>query len=156
MLQQQPKGSVTPGRAIPIRQADHLRRTLDVLPGAGEGVHNMKRREPKGAASIAHRSAPPLGAAHITLCRSFQVAISDGERQPTLWEPGMTRSGPLAAWLSSKCNRRANIPAITEAGGYTCCTPALIDHGPKWVTSFRSRTAIVRSWCQTAFQLESC
>jgi len=91
----------------------------------------------------------------ITLGRSAQAETSPPERQPTWWEPGMTRSGPLPGWLSSRCSRTVNISAITDAGGCTWRTPALIDHGPNCAKFFRSRTAMVRSWCQTTFQLES-
>jgi hypothetical protein len=36
----------------------------------------------------------------------------------------------------------------------TCKIPAFVVHGPNPLTSARSRTAIVKSWCQTTFQIE--
>jgi probable HAF family extracellular repeat protein len=36
----------------------------------------------------------------------------------------------------------------------TCKIPAFVVHGPNPLTSARSRTAIVKSWCQTTFQFE--
>src|SRR5258707_10259042 len=48
----------------------------------------------------------------------------------------------------------ARIPLITSTGGCTCKTPAFTVHGPNPSTSLRSRTAIVKSWCQTTFQFE--
>lgn len=43
---------------------------------------------------------------------------------------------------------------MTSGGGCTCKIPAFIVHGPNPQTSARSRTAIVKSWCQTTFQFE--
>jgi hypothetical protein len=43
---------------------------------------------------------------------------------------------------------------ITSCGGCTCKIPAFIVHGPNPLTFARSRTAIVKSWCQTTFQFE--
>ena len=83
-------------------------------------------------------------------------AISSSASRPDSCEPGITRNGPLSSALSSKCNLTASISLITSAGGCTCRTPAFIVHGPKPLTSRRSRTDIVRSWCHTTFQFEFC
>jgi hypothetical protein len=71
-------------------------------------------------------------------------------------EPQITRKGPFSGPLSSRCSLMESIPLMKSAGGCTCQTPAFLVHGPKPLTSLRSRTAIVRSWCQTTFQFELC
>jgi hypothetical protein len=48
----------------------------------------------------------------------------------------------------------AIIPCIICAGGCTCTISDLIVQGPNPSTSLRSRTAIVKSWCQATFQFE--
>ena len=40
------------------------------------------------------------------------------------------------------------MPASSSGGGTTWATPAFVDHGPQPSRSWRSATAIVRSWCQ--------
>ena len=99
-------------------------------------------------------SAPPLGTVQVTAVSLFQFAICSAESRPLRCEPAITRKGPLSSPLSSTCSLIARRPLITSGGGCTCKIPAFIVHGPNPLTSERSRTAIVKSWCQTTFQFE--
>lgn len=51
--------------------------------------------------------------------------------------------------------RTVSISDSTSAGGNTWWTPALTDHGPNPERSWRSLTAMARSWCQRSCQLAS-
>jgi hypothetical protein len=99
-------------------------------------------------------SAPPLGTVQVTEVSLFQFPICSAESRPLRCEPAITRNGPLSIPLSSTCNLMARRPPITSGGGCTCKIPAFIVHGPNPLTSARSQTAIVKSWCQTTFQFE--
>ena len=99
-------------------------------------------------------SAPPLGTAQVTQFPFSQRAISSVENRPSPCEPAIMRNGPLSSPLSSRCSLMASMPLMTSVGGCTCQTPAFNVHGPNPSTLLRSRTAIVRSWCQTTFQFE--
>jgi len=99
-------------------------------------------------------NAPPLGTAQLTQFRFSHRAISSAESRPSLCDPEITRNGPLSSPLSSRCSLMEIMPLMTSAGGCTCQTSAFLVHGPNPLSSLRSRTAIVRSWCQTTFQFE--
>src|SRR5215469_1158113 len=101
------------------------------------------------------RRAPPLGIVHVITLLLSQLPIRSADSRPSLCEPGITGNGPFSSSLSSKCSLMARMPAMISAGGCTCTRPAFIVHGPNPATLLRSRTAIVRSWCQTTFQLEA-
>lgn len=99
-------------------------------------------------------SAPPLGTVQVTDVSLFQFPTCSAESRPLRCEPAITRKGPLSIPLSSTCSLIARMPLMTSGGGCTCTIPAFIVHGPNPLTSARSRTAIVKSWCQTTFQFE--
>jgi hypothetical protein len=99
-------------------------------------------------------NAPPLGTVQVTEFPLSQFPICSAVSRPSRCEPAITRNGPLSIPLSSRCSLMARMPLITSAGGCTCKTPAFFVHGPKPLVSLRSRTAIVKSWCQTTFQFE--
>jgi hypothetical protein len=99
-------------------------------------------------------NAPPLGTVQVTAVSLFQLPICSAESRPLRCEPAITRKGPLSVPLSSKCSRTARRLLMTSGGGCTCKTPAFVVHGPNPLASPRSRTAIVKSWCQTTFQFE--
>jgi hypothetical protein len=98
--------------------------------------------------------APPLGTTQVTQLPFSERAISSAESRPSRCDPEITRNGPLSRPLSSRCSLMESIPLMTSGGGCTCQTSSFLVHGPNPLTSLRSRTAIVRSWCQTTFQFE--
>src|SRR5260370_22976324 len=98
--------------------------------------------------------APPLGTTQVTQLPFSERTISSAESRPALCEPAITRNGPLPRPLSSRCSLMARMSRKTSTGGCTCKTPAFVVHGSSPLTSLRSQTAIVRSWCQTTFQFE--
>jgi hypothetical protein len=98
--------------------------------------------------------APPLGTTQLTQSPFSERAISAADSRPCMCDPEITRNGPLSRPLSSRCSLMESIPLMTSAGGCTCQTPAFLVHGPNPLSSLRSRTAIVRSWCQATFQFE--
>jgi hypothetical protein len=67
----------------------------------------------------------------------------------------MNLIAPLSSEHESKCNLSEIISLSVETGGCTCGIASFTDQGPKPGKSTLSLTAIVKSWCQVTYQLES-